>query len=67
MAFEFTLEFDRDKLGILNRDLDMFAAYIRPIQYSVKTPEGDEVAIVKSVDEAIPALVAYYRAHDVDC
>jgi hypothetical protein len=65
MDFKFVFEQDGDELAILSRELDMFLAYIRPTQFSVKTVKGDEIAVVKSLDEAIPAYAAYLRANGV--
>ena len=53
---------------ILNEDSDYQAGYVRSLKlgmrgprYSVENGKGDEIAVVKSMDEAIPALAAYYE------
>ena len=53
---------------ILNDDSDYQAGYVRPLQlglvgprYRVQNDECDEIAVVKSINEAIPALAAYYE------
>jgi hypothetical protein len=54
-----------DYFAILNGDADCCVGYVtaRGPRYHVQTDEDDEIAFVKSIGEAIPALVAYYEAH----
>jgi len=51
---------------IVNDDSDYAVGYVRPLQlgsgpYRVEDDEGDEIAAVNLIDEAIPTLVAYYE------
>lgn len=59
-------KYSDDEYDIANDDADSRAGYVRPLQlgsglYRVENSEGDEIAVVKSIDEAIPALAAYYK------
>jgi hypothetical protein len=61
------LKYD-DEYIILNDISDYHAGYVRPLElgrrglrYRVQNDGGDEIAVVKSIDDAIPALAAYYE------
>jgi hypothetical protein len=52
-----------DFFGILNNDSDCYVGYValRRSRYHVQNVEGDEIAVARSLDDAIPALAAYYE------
>jgi hypothetical protein len=54
-----------DYFGILNDDSDCYVGYValRDARYRVRNDESEEIAVVKSLDDAIPALAAYYEAN----
>jgi hypothetical protein len=61
------LKYD-DEYIILNDVADYHAGYVRPFElgrrdlgYRVTNDEGDAIAVVKSIGEAVPALAAYYE------
>ena len=54
-----------DNFGILNDDSDSYVGYValRGARYHVRNDESEEIAVVKSLDDAIPALAAYLEAN----
>lgn len=59
-------KYSNDEYDIANDDADSRAGYVRPLQlgsglFRVENNEGDEIAVVRSIAEAIPALAAYYE------
>jgi hypothetical protein len=54
-----------DFFGILNDNSDCCVGYValRGARYHVQNVENEEIAIVKLIDEAIPALATYYDKH----
>jgi hypothetical protein len=54
-----------DYFGILNDDSDSYVGYValRGARYHVRNDESEEIAVVKSLDEVIPAFAAHYEAN----
>ena len=52
-----------DDFGILNNDSDCYVGYVdrHGARYHVENVDCEEIAVVRSLDDAIPALVAYYE------
>jgi hypothetical protein len=52
-----------DFFGILNDNSDCYVGYValRGARYHVQNVDSDDIAIVRSLDDAIPALAAYYE------
>jgi hypothetical protein len=48
-----------DTFHILNEDREVVVGYIRPLGYEVVDHYSDEVAVVRSLDEAVAALAAH--------
>lgn len=49
--------------GILNAASDCYVGYIalRDKRYHVQNVDSDEIAVVRSLDDAIPVIIAYYE------
>ena len=52
-----------NSFSILNDASDCYVGYValRGARYHVENGDDDEIAVVKSLDDAIPALAAYYE------
>src|ERR1035441_9690567 len=52
-----------DWFSIVNDDADCCVGYVdlRGARYHVQNDEGEEIAVVRSLDNAIPAIIAYYE------
>jgi hypothetical protein len=68
MNTRFVLERTEGCWRILDRDLDLFAADIVPLpahggsyRYRLQTDDGQEIAIITSVDRAVFVFEEYYR------
>jgi hypothetical protein len=52
-----------DYFGILSDVSDCCVGYVdlRGARYHVENDDGDEIAVVRSLNDAIPAIIAYYE------
>ena len=57
-----------DNVFIVNDDANYVAGYIKPLKFDVhgsrfcvQNSDGEEIAVVRSIDDAIPALAVYYE------
>jgi len=63
-----------DTYIILNDESDYYAGYIYPLKlglgssrFSVRNDDSEEIALAKSINEAIAALTAYYKENPPRC
>jgi hypothetical protein len=63
MSYQYLLAPRGDGFAIVHVQSCTHVGYVKPCgaKYRVRNEEGDEIAIVNSNDEAIPALVTYYK------
>ena len=72
MRPRFVLENMQPRLGILDRNLDLWAGYVEEIDPCGNTPrfrvwdtDGPEVGIVHSLDEAIRVYEEYHKKEEL--
>jgi hypothetical protein len=65
MNYQHLLFPGRDDFTIVHVESNCYIGYAdrRGTKYRVQNDYGDDIAIVSSIDKAIPALLAYYEKH----
>src|SRR5215467_14401940 len=65
MSYQYLLAPRKDGFAIVHVESSAHLGYIDPCgaKYRVQNDGWDEVAIVDSMDEAIPALLTYFETH----
>jgi len=65
MSYQHLLFPGRDYFTIVHVESNCEVGYVRPrdAKYRVQNDYGDDVVLVNSIDEAIPALLDYYEEH----
>jgi hypothetical protein len=59
----------KDSFGVIHQESNTFIGYVWPTRvgpgprYRVMNDASDEVAKIKSLDEAVPTILAYYENH----